>query len=86
MKIENLEYLKQTLEYALHDCPVNDGDHETHFNMFANAISVVDDELNLLTTHDGLISFLQEIENDKTYIHNQYYKNRAKTLRERIDQ
>ena len=49
MKKEDLQYIKETLEYALNDCPVKDGDHETHFNTFANAISLVDDELNLLT-------------------------------------
>ena len=45
---ENLEYIKATLEYALNDCPVKDGDHETHFNTFANALQLVNDELNLL--------------------------------------
>lgn len=29
------------LEYALNDCPVKDGDHQTHFNTFANAIEIV---------------------------------------------
>jgi hypothetical protein len=32
MKKQDLECLKETLEYALNDCPVKDGDHQTHFN------------------------------------------------------
>ena len=65
MKKEDLQYIKETLEYALNDCPVKDGDHETHFNTFANAISLVDDELNLLTIPDvvgqseQLVAFLK---------------------------
>jgi hypothetical protein len=51
MKKQDLECLKETLEYALNDCPVKDGDHQTHFNTFANAISLVDAELNLLNIH-----------------------------------
>ena len=47
MKKEDLEYLKETLEYALNDCPVKDGDHSTHFNTFANALELIKDELNL---------------------------------------
>ena len=48
MNIEDLEYLKETLKYALNDCPVKDGDHQTHFNTFANAIVLVDNELYLV--------------------------------------
>ena len=33
---------------------------------------------------EQLKAFLQEIENDKSYIHNQYFKNKAKTLSERL--
>lgn len=45
MKKEDLNYILETLEYALNECPVKDGDHQTHFNTFANAISLVNDEL-----------------------------------------
>ena len=39
---------------------------------------------NVVGQSEQLKAFLQEIENDKSYIHNQYFKNKAKTLRERL--
>lgn len=48
MKKQDLEYLLETLKYGLNDCDDKNGNTETHFNSFANAINVVQDELNLL--------------------------------------
>ena len=48
MKKQDLEYLLETLNYGLNDCDDRNGNTETHFNSFANAINVVQDELNLL--------------------------------------
>lgn len=53
MRIQDLEEVKKALEYALNDCPVKDGDNQTHFNTFANALELVDKELNLLTLKRG---------------------------------
>ena len=39
---------------------------------------------NVVGQSEQLRAFLQEIENDKSYIHNQYFKNKAKTLSERL--
>ena len=39
---------------------------------------------NVVGQSEQLKAFLQEIENDKSYIHNQYFKNKAKTLSERL--
>ena len=51
MKKQDLEYLLETLKYGLNDCDDSNGNTETHFNSFANAINVVQDELNLLNIH-----------------------------------
>ena len=51
MKKQDLEYLLETLNYGLNDCYDKNGNAETHFNSFANAINVVQDELNLLNIH-----------------------------------
>lgn len=69
MKLEDLKYIKETLEYALNDCPVKDGDHETHFNTFANAISLVDAELNLLNIP---VVSINEVECCDSETHNRY--------------
>ena len=42
------------------------------------------DLFNVVGQSEQLKAFLQEIENDKSYIHNQYFKNKAKTLSERL--
>ena len=42
------------------------------------------DNNNVVGQSEQLKAFFQEIENDKIYIHNQYFKNKAKTLRERL--
>ena len=49
MKKQDLEYLLETLNYGLNDCYDKNGNAETHFNLFANSINIVQDELNLLT-------------------------------------
>jgi hypothetical protein len=46
-KIE-LEYLLEALNYGLNDCVDLNGNTETHYNQFANAVEVVQNELNLL--------------------------------------
>ena len=51
MKKQDLEYLLETLNYGLNDCDDKNGNTETHFNSFANAINLVQDELNLLNIH-----------------------------------
>ena len=56
MNKENLELLQKTLSYALNDCPVKDGDHQTHFNTFANPLSIVEDELNKLSVGSVVFS------------------------------
>ena len=48
MKKQDLEYLLETLNYGLNDCYDKNGNAETHFNLFANSINIVQDELNLL--------------------------------------
>ena len=71
MNKEDLKYIKEALKYALNDCPVKDNDHETHFNTFANAINLVDEELYLLNNSETLeqkeyVSFLDWLESDET--------------------
>ena len=48
MKIKDLEYIKDALEQALNDYTPSPQRAEHHFNLFANAIKIADDELNLL--------------------------------------
>ena len=48
MKKKDLEYIKDTLNYGLFQCDDDLEDKSTHYNKFANSISLVDDELNLL--------------------------------------
>lgn len=53
-----------------------------------NYVSWLEEQVLVLRTHDAaerseqLKAFLHEIENDKTYILNEYYKNKAKRIRE----
>tara|TARA_B110001450_G_scaffold244949_1_gene257551 strand:+ start:258 stop:518 length:261 start_codon:yes stop_codon:yes gene_type:complete len=60
MKKQDLEYLLETLNYGLNDCDDKNGNTETHFNSFANAINLVQDELNLLNIHVVSKSFYCE--------------------------
>lgn len=41
MNRNDLEYLLDTLEYGLNNCNDNNGDTQTHYNSFANAIEIV---------------------------------------------
>ncbi|MBD3197991.1 MAG: hypothetical protein GF317_23275 [Candidatus Lokiarchaeota archaeon] len=66
MKKQDLEFLLETLNYGLNDCEDKNGNPETHFNSFANAINVVQDELNLLDRH--IVSNLTYSENCNVYI------------------
>lgn len=47
MKAKDLEYILQTLEYDLNECDDELEDKSTHFNLFANSISLVKEELSL---------------------------------------
>jgi hypothetical protein len=66
MKKQDLEYLLETLNYGLNDCDDKNGNIETHFNSFANAINIVQDELNLLNIH--IVSTRTFNENCNVYI------------------
>ncbi len=50
---EDLKYIKEALEYALNTYTPKRELVETHFNKFANAISLVDDELNLIHNNEN---------------------------------
>lgn len=41
MTKEDKDYLIETLEYGLHKCIDANGDSQTHFNSFANALEIV---------------------------------------------
>jgi len=41
MTKEDRDYLIETLEYGLHKCIDANGDSQTHFNSFANALEIV---------------------------------------------
>ena len=46
MEKKDLEYILSTLEYALNKCTCPKGEQEHSYNLFANAINVIKDELN----------------------------------------
>lgn len=62
MKKADLQYIKASLEYVLNDAEVKNNDHETHFNTFANAIALVDEELRLQETNPAMDKLNQLIE------------------------
>jgi hypothetical protein len=41
MTEQDKQIVIEALEYALYDYPAKDGDYQTHFNTFANAIEIV---------------------------------------------
>ena len=47
MKAKDLEYILQALNYGLNECDDKLEDKSTHFNLFANAINLVENELRL---------------------------------------
>lgn len=46
MKKQDLEYILKALNYGLFDCDDHKEDKSTHYNLFANAIELVEKELN----------------------------------------
>lgn len=56
MKKQDLEYLLETLNYGLNNCDDSNSNTETHFNSFANAINLVQDELNIHNVRGMLIA------------------------------
>jgi len=67
MEKEDLESLLETLKYGLNYCDDRNGNTEKHFNSFANAINIVEYELNLLY----IISIRDFNEDCKLYFDNE---------------
>ena len=73
MKKEDLQYIKEALEYALNDYTPSPQMAETHFNTFSNAISLIDDfekELNIPVVSQQrqlFKSFLEKVNRDIEY-------------------
>jgi len=62
---------------------LQDFQNDTNHNEL-NAVDDIFDLFNIVRQSKELKDFLLEIEQDKNYIHSQYFKNKAKRLRERL--
>lgn len=62
MKVEDLKYILETLNYGLESCIDQNNSIETHYNQFANAISLVEDEVR--SNEIKSIELINYIENE----------------------